>query len=178
YCGSGFWTKEAIVDSTQSMPQARAGSGAMFNGIARRYDLVNRVISLGVDQRWRNRTVSALPVADDYRVLDLATGTADLAIMAAKRHPGVTVVGTDPSEGMLAIGESRVAREGLGERVKLVVGEAERISFPDQSFDAVIMAFGIRNVPDRVAALREMARVTRDGGRVAILELSEPRSGF
>jgi demethylmenaquinone methyltransferase/2-methoxy-6-polyprenyl-1,4-benzoquinol methylase len=157
----------------------RGGSGAMFDGIAARYDLLNRVLSLGTDQRWRRRTVAALDVRPGHRVLDLATGTADLAITVAREHPDATVVGVDPSPNMLAVGARKVARAGLGDRVALALGDAQRLEpYADRSFDAVAMAFGIRNVPDRGAALREMARVTRDGGRVAILELAEPRSGW
>lgn len=153
------------------------GSGAMFDAIAERYDLVNRVISLGVDQSWRKKTVRSLNLAPGARVLDLATGTADLAIMIAERTQGTTVVGLDPSTAMLAVGRQKLEKKGLSERVSLVLGDAEELPFPDRSFDGVSIAFGIRNVPNRTRALREMARVTRPGGRVAILELSEPRKG-
>ncbi len=157
---------------------AREGSGAMFDGIARRYDLVNRVISLGIDQNWRRQTVAALRLQPGSRILDLATGTADLAIMVARTEPACTVVGLDPSTGMLEVGREKLLKHGLAERVELVAGDAEQLPFPDASFDGVCMAFGIRNVPDRDRALCEMARVTRPGGRIAILELSEPRGGM
>jgi demethylmenaquinone methyltransferase/2-methoxy-6-polyprenyl-1,4-benzoquinol methylase len=153
------------------------GSGAMFDAIAARYDLVNRVISLGVDQSWRKKTVRALNLRSSAHVLDLATGTADLALMIAARAPGSTVVGLDPSGAMLAVGQRKIEKKGLGERVSLVQGNAEALPFADRSFDGVSIAFGIRNVPDRPRALREMSRVTRPGGRVAVLELSEPRKG-
>jgi len=156
----------------------REGSGAMFDGIARRYDLLNRVISLGIDQSWRRKTVAALRLGPGSRVLDLATGTADLAIMVAELAPEVTVVGLDPSAGMLEVGRKKIARANLESRVDLVSGDAQSLPFDAHSFDGVCMAFGIRNVPDRDRALREMARVTRPGGRIAILELSEPRSGL
>jgi demethylmenaquinone methyltransferase/2-methoxy-6-polyprenyl-1,4-benzoquinol methylase len=153
------------------------GSGAMFDAIAARYDLVNRVISLGVDQSWRKKTVRALSLGPASRVLDLATGTADLALMIASRVEGTTVVGLDPSGAMLAVGREKIEKKGLAERISLVQGDAEALPFPDRSFDGVSIAFGIRNVPDRARALREMARVTKAGGRVAVLELSEPRKG-
>ena len=155
----------------------RGGSGEMFDAIAGRYDLLNRILSLGVDQGWRRKTVAALRLAPGHRVLDLATGTADLAIQIARTVAGVTVVGLDPSGGMLAVGKEKVAKGGLGDRVELVLGDAQALPFPDASFDGVTMAFGIRNVPDRPRALVEMRRVTRPGGRIAILELSEPRGG-
>lgn len=156
----------------------RGGSGEMFDRIASRYDLMNRIISLGIDQRWRRRTVDALELRPGARVLDLATGTGDLALMIARRHPEVTVIGVDPSAGMLAVGERKVAAAGLGARVSLRLGDAERLDVDDASMDGVSMAFGIRNVPDRPRALGEMARVLRPGGRAAILELSEPGPGL
>lgn len=156
----------------------RLGSGAMFDRIAARYDTLNRVISLGIDQRWRRRTVESLRLTAGHRVLDLATGTGDLAVMIADKHPDVTVVGSDPSEGMLAVGRDKVRAKSLAARIAMEVGDAQSLPYADNSFDALTMAFGIRNVPDRAKALREMARVVRPGGRVAILELSEPRQGW
>jgi demethylmenaquinone methyltransferase/2-methoxy-6-polyprenyl-1,4-benzoquinol methylase len=152
------------------------GSGAMFDAIAGRYDTLNRVLSLGIDQGWRRRTARAL--GSPRQVLDLATGTADLALAVARLHPEASVVGVDPSTNMLALGRRKIEREGLGARVALQHGGAEVLPFPPDRFDATCIAFGIRNVPDRHAALREMVRVTRPGGTVAILELSEPRVGL
>jgi demethylmenaquinone methyltransferase / 2-methoxy-6-polyprenyl-1,4-benzoquinol methylase len=154
-----------------------SGSGRMFDGIAPRYDLLNRLLSLGMDQSWRRRTVGALDLDGRARVLDLATGTADLALLIADRHPQARVVGVDPSSRMLELGRRKVATRGLEGRVDLQVATAESLPYPDRSFDAVTIAFGIRNVPDRIGALREMRRVTRTGGRLAILELTEPRHG-
>ncbi len=165
------------------MTQSRApimdttlGSGAMFDAIARRYDLLNRVLSFGSDQRWRRRTVRALELRPGAEVLDVATGTADLAIACARA--GARVTGVDPSAGMLEVGERKVADAGLGGAVTLVRGDAQALAFPDARFDAACMAFGIRNVADRPRALGELARVVRPGGRIAILELGEPRGGL
>lgn len=166
---------KTILSSRPARPSG--GSGAMFDGIAERYDLVNRIISLGIDQSWRRKTVDRLQLNGPSKVLDLATGTADLAIMIAERWPSSQVTGLDPSRNMLAIGEQKVERAALKDRVELVYGDAETLPFEDDTFDGVSIAFGIRNVPDRAQALREMARVTRPGGRIAILELSEPRPG-
>jgi demethylmenaquinone methyltransferase / 2-methoxy-6-polyprenyl-1,4-benzoquinol methylase len=168
---------EALVPVPGS--DVRPGSGQMFDRIARRYDLLNRLMSFGVDKRWRKKTVAALalPASEPSRVLDLATGTGDLAIDIARRHPAATVVGLDPSVGMLDVGRVKLAERGLDGRIELVEGDAQRLPYPDASFDGTTIAFGIRNVPDRGAALREMARVVRPGGRVCILELSEPRGG-
>jgi len=154
------------------------GSGAMFDPIAPRYDLLNRVISFGLDQGWRRQLVASLGVRGTARVLDLATGTADVAITIAQTHPGATVVGVDPSTGMMDVGRRKLAALGLAGRVTLEVGDAQHLPHPDGSFDGVTIAFGIRNVPDRAQALREMRRVTRAGGRVGILELTEPTSGL
>lgn len=165
------------VASPSPSALARAGSGQMFDAIAHRYDLLNRIISLGIDQRWRRLTVDALRIGPAARVLDLATGTADLAILIAALHRDASVVGLDPSTNMLSIGEQKVLRAEQSDRVTLQAGDAENLPFPDDAFDALSMAFGIRNVPDRPRALSEMRRVVRPGGRVAILELSEPRRG-
>lgn len=153
------------------------GSGAMFDSIAHRYDAVNRVLSLGTDQSWRRKTVKALQLGTQGRVLDLATGTADVALEILKQHPDATVIGVDPSAEMLKIGKKKVAQAGLEPNISFVNGAAEALDFPDATFDGVTMAFGIRNAADRPRALREMLRVTKPGGRVAILELNEPEHG-
>lgn len=157
------------------------GSGAMFDRIAARYDLLNRLNSLGFDQAWRRIAAEALAPAaaanHPLRVLDVASGTGDLAIAIARRFPSAVVRGVDTSTAMTTIGRGKVERAGLADRVALAAGDAHELAFADRSFDAAAIAFGIRNVPDRIRALREMARVTRTGGRVAVLELSEPAAG-
>ncbi len=156
--------------------EVRPGSGEMFDRIARRYDLLNRVLSFGIDRGWRKQAARALGNAK--RVLDLATGTADLALEIARQLPDVTVFGSDPSEAMLEVGQTKLVARGVSDRVSLARGDAQAIAFADRSFDGVTIAFGIRNVPDRELALREMARVTRDGGRVVILELTDPKGSL
>lgn len=158
--------------------EPRGGSGEMFDAIAPRYDLLNRLMSLGIDKRWRRLQIDALQLLPGQVLADLATGTADVALLAASRAPGIRVRGVDPSEQMLAIGRQKVERAGLSERITLERGSAEVLPFEDASVDALSMAFGIRNVPDRPKALAEMRRVLRPGGRVAILELTEPRRGL
>lgn len=152
---------------------ALPGSGAMFDRIARRYDLLNRVLSLGLDRRWRRKAAAALELGAGARVLDLACGTGDLALAILERHPDAAVIGVDPSRAMLDIAHEKAARRGR--QLALEVGIAEELPFADGAFDGVSIAFGLRNVPDRERALGEMARVTRPGGRVVVLELGEPR---
>ncbi len=157
------------------------GSGAMFDGIAARYDLLNRLNSLGLDRGWRRAAAEALAPAAAAgrppRMLDVASGTGDLAIAMARRFPSAVVDGVDASAAMTSIGREKVERAGLADRVTLAAGDARDLGFPDRCFDAAAIAFGIRNVPDRPRALRELARVTRPGGRVAVLELGEPPAG-
>jgi demethylmenaquinone methyltransferase/2-methoxy-6-polyprenyl-1,4-benzoquinol methylase len=152
------------------------GSGAMFDRIARRYDFCNRVLSLGLDRGWRRRAVRALQLSPDARprVLDVATGTGDLAIDIARACRGATLIGLDPSPRMLDVAARKARRRGLADRVTFVVGDAQHLPYGSCELDAATIAFGIRNVPDRAAALRELARVVRPGGRIAVLELGEP----
>ena len=124
------------------------------------------------------KTVAALSLLRHARVLDLATGTGDLALMIARIHPDAEVVGSDPSGRMLEVGVEKVERSGVSNRVRLEIGDAQTLPYETDSFDGCCIAFGIRNVPDRDAALAEMARVTKPGGRVAVLELGEPSVGW
>lgn len=155
----------------------RLGSGRMFDRIAPRYDALNRLLSLGMDLHWRRAAVAALGLQPAQTALDVATGTADLAIAIARSAPGGRVVGLDPSAEMLAVGARKIAGGPVASTVALTRGDAEALPFPSDAFDGVTIAFGIRNVPDRGRALREMARVVRAGGRVVVLELNEVRSG-
>ncbi|MBN1609742.1 MAG: bifunctional demethylmenaquinone methyltransferase/2-methoxy-6-polyprenyl-1,4-benzoquinol methylase UbiE [Polyangiaceae bacterium] len=157
---------------------AQDGSGEMFDAIASRYDLLNRLMSLGNDRRWRLRTVQALALRGRVRVLDLATGTADLALLVARSLRQASVIAVDPSREMRRIARRKISAAGLDDRIELLDGRAEELPFEDTSFDAVCMAFGIRNVPDRPRALSEILRVLRPGGTAALLELTEPNGGW
>ena len=150
----------------------------MFDRIAHRYDLLNRVLSLGMDGGWRRRAVAALALTPGSEALDVATGTADVALRIAHAHPAVRVTGIDPSPAMLAIGQRKLVQARVTDRVTLLPGDCERLPFADHRFDGAIIAFGIRNVPDRACGLRELARVTKPGRPVVILELAEPRAGM
>jgi demethylmenaquinone methyltransferase/2-methoxy-6-polyprenyl-1,4-benzoquinol methylase len=144
----------------------------MFDRISPGYDRLNRVISAGMDQRWRAEVARLLPAGRDLRVLDLATGTGDQLIALWQSGRVREAVGLDLAEQMLAIGRKKVA--ALGPGVRFGVGDAQAIPEPDACFHAVSISFGIRNVPDVPQALREMRRVLRPGGRALILESSLP----
>ncbi len=147
----------------------------MFDAIAPRYDLLNHVLSAGMDRGWRDRAVDALSLSSGARVLDLCTGTGDLAMAIVHRARGVTVVGVDFAGEMLRLARAKVGDASLDRRIRLVRGDATRIPLPDSSCDAGTIAFGIRNVAEPQRALAELARVIRPGGRLAILEFGEPR---
>ena len=147
---------------------------AMFDAIAPRYDLLNRVLSARVDVAWRRKAVKALAVRAGDSILDLATGTGDL-LLEELRAGAVRSVGADLSFGMLRLAPRKLAGHGASTRV--CQGDAERLPFGDASFDGASIAFGIRNVLDRAQGVREMRRVVRSGGRVAVLEFHET-TGF
>ncbi|HKJ04510.1 MAG TPA: bifunctional demethylmenaquinone methyltransferase/2-methoxy-6-polyprenyl-1,4-benzoquinol methylase UbiE [Geopsychrobacteraceae bacterium] len=153
------------------------GVRQMFDNIAPRYDLLNRLLSFGIDRRWRRFAVSQLNVPRGGHVLDIATGTCDVALEIARTtDDSVTIVGEDFTQGMLVHGQRKLNDSPLGRRILLVNAPCEAIPHPDATFDAITIAFGIRNVVDRQAGLSEMFRVLRPGGRVVILEFSTPKS--
>jgi len=148
----------------------------MFDEIAPRYDLLNRLLSFGVDRRWRRCAVRQLAVPAQGWVLDVATGTGDVALEIARQtDPSVRIVGADFTQGMLVRGRAKVAASPWRSRIELVNAPCEALPHPDGSFDGVTIAFGIRNVVDRERGLHEMARVLKPGGRVVILEFATPR---
>ncbi len=148
---------------------------SMFDRIAPRYDLLNHTLSLGIDRGWRRKLVHALERGAPGCVLDVATGTADLAIGIVRGIPGTEVTGVDLSPGMIEVGMQKVADRGLTERVELQVADVAALPFAGGEFDAVTAAFGVRNFENIEGGLREMARVVRPGGMAAILEFSTPR---
>jgi demethylmenaquinone methyltransferase / 2-methoxy-6-polyprenyl-1,4-benzoquinol methylase len=148
---------------------------AMFDAIAPRYDVLNHVLSAGIDRYWRRRAIRSLGLTGRERVLDVCTGTADLAIAARTTTPGAArVVGLDFARAMLDLGRDKIARAGLAADVALVRGDATRLPAATASVDAVTVAFGIRNVDDVPGACREMSRVLKRGGALAILEFAIP----
>lgn len=150
----------------------------MFDGIAPDYDRLNHLMSLGVDRSWRRRALREIVDARRAQsILDIACGTGDFSLaIAGRMHPDSRVTGLDLSEGMLAVMRDKVARAGLEGRISSEQGDSETMRFADASFDVVTIAFGIRNFAHREAALREILRVLKPGGRLVILELSVPEN--
>jgi demethylmenaquinone methyltransferase / 2-methoxy-6-polyprenyl-1,4-benzoquinol methylase len=149
----------------------------MFDAIAPRYDLLNRLLSLGIDRRWRTFAVGQLQIPEGGWVLDVASGTGDVALEIAARTPAsVRIVGEDFTQGMLVRGREKIEKSPYRGRILLVNAPCESMPHPAAIFDGVTIAFGIRNVVDRLAGLREMCRVLKPGGRAVILEFSNPRS--
>jgi demethylmenaquinone methyltransferase/2-methoxy-6-polyprenyl-1,4-benzoquinol methylase len=140
----------------------------MFGEIAPRYDRLNRVLSLGLDRRWRWQLVEAVAAGRPQRILDVATGTADLALALKRRLPEAEVIGVDVAEPMLEVGRRKVAAAGVS--VRLDPGDGMALPFDDDSFDAVTIAYGLRNFSDRRQGLDEFLRVLRPAGRLAVLD--------
>jgi demethylmenaquinone methyltransferase/2-methoxy-6-polyprenyl-1,4-benzoquinol methylase len=147
----------------------------MFDAISPKYDFLNRLFSMGTDQGWRRKVMRLVAQEPVERLLDVATGTADLAIMAARQVAQVT--GADISEGMLAHGREKVKKARLDDRVTLVRGDAADLPFSEGTFDAVTVAFGVRNFEDLSRGVRGMFRMLKPGGRLFVLEFSQPH-GF
>jgi demethylmenaquinone methyltransferase/2-methoxy-6-polyprenyl-1,4-benzoquinol methylase len=149
----------------------------MFASIAPRYDFLNRLLSLGIDNRWRRAAVERIMCPDGGTVLDIATGTGDMMLATAARTNGsVRIVGTDFCDEMVEIARSKICGSLYGCRISLAIASCEALPFRDASFDAATIAFGIRNVADRKMGLREICRVLKPGGRLVVLEFSTPRS--
>lgn len=162
----------ASVPPAGQAPDKGPVVAAMFDRIAPRYDRLNRVLSFGIDVAWRRQAVRVALSAAPARVLDVATGTADLALMLKRARPSAEVVGVDFSDAMLAVGRAKVAR--LGVTLPLLHGDALALPFEDGSFDAVTVAYGLRNFADVERGLAEMRRVLRSGGRLVVLEFPPP----
>ena len=151
---------------------------AMFGAIATRYDLMNRLMTAGLDRRWRRAAAGAADLPPAQPALDVCCGTGDLVLALARRYPGSRVTGADFSEEMLRLARVKAERAGLGDSVELVRGDLLELPFAEDSFAATTVAFGVRNVADLRRAFVEMARVTRPGGRVVCLEITSPPGGL
>lgn len=145
----------------------------MFNNIAHRYDFLNHLLSMGIDKIWRRKAIKLLKHIPHPKVLDIATGTGDLALAAMRLKPEV-VIGLDISKGMLKMAQRKVNKKGLSRSIKLIQGDSENMPFLDNEFDAITVAFGVRNFENLHKGLVEMHRVLKPNGKVVILEFSNP----
>lgn len=146
----------------------------IFSTITGRYDFLNHLLSLRRDIAWRRYAVREMRFFHTYRLLDVATGTADLAIDATCRHPRIQVTGVDFVREMMDLGRAKIRKRRLSDRIRLLMGDALDLPFPDSSFDVAAIAFGIRNIPNKMRALREMVRAVVPGGQVMVLEMTVP----
>ncbi len=150
----------------------------MFDRIANRYDLINRFLSARIDLYWRKKAIAHLQKTSPKRLLDVATGTGDMSLLAFRQLRPDHITGIDISEGMLEVGRQKVKHQRLEQKIHLLSGDAETINAPDRSFDAVMVAFGVRNFENLQAGLSEMLRVLKPGGQLVVLEFATPRNSF
>lgn len=165
----------AVLPDAGSSLSKKGQVAEMFDGIAGKYDFLNHFLSLGIDRGWRKKAIREVAAIRPKAILDVATGTGDMAIAAAKAAPEATITGVDISKGMLEVGVKKVAGLKLDDRIQLAEGDSEALPFDDGAFDVVMCAYGVRNFEHLEAGLREMQRVLRPGGKVVILEFSQPR---
>lgn len=162
-----------VPDATSNLSK-KAQVADMFNNIAGKYDFLNHFLSLGIDKGWRKKAIAEIQKVQPKKILDVATGTGDLAIAASKLKPQ-SIVGVDIADQMLEIGRKKIKEQQLASVITLQNGDSEALPFETNSFDAITCAYGVRNFEHLEAGLREMCRVMRPGGRVAILEFSHPK---
>lgn len=162
-------------------PYSEAGSKktqvtAMFDNIAQRYDFLNRLLSLGIDKIWRKKAIHQLKNLKPKYILDVATGTADVALETARRlHPD-KIIGLDISAEMLSFGREKIQKQGMSDLIELVQGDSENLPFANNTFDAITVAFGVRNFENLEQGLSEMNRVLKTGGKLVVLEFSKPHA--
>ena len=167
---------DTIVPYKESNLTKKQQVASMFDDIAFRYDFLNRFLSAGIDIRWRKKALQQLSSIQPKKILDVATGTADMAIMASDILKPEKITGIDISKGMLEIGEKKIEKLGLGNCIELLNGDCETINFEDNSFDAVTVAFGVRNFENLEKGLSEIKRVLKPGGKLVMLEFSKPKT--
>jgi len=166
---------DSVVPSNDSALSKKEQVADMFNNIATKYDFLNRFLSAGIDVRWRKKALGHLKEVKPSSLLDVATGTADVAILANRLLSPDKTIGIDISEGMLEIGRKKIKDSGLDEKIILINGDSENINFPDNSFDAVSVAFGVRNFQNLEKGIAEIKRVLKPGGKLMVLEFSKPK---
>jgi demethylmenaquinone methyltransferase/2-methoxy-6-polyprenyl-1,4-benzoquinol methylase len=167
---------DSIVPFEESDKPKKEQVADMFDQIAHRYDFLNRFLSGGIDVIWRKKALAQLKDVQVNHLLDVATGTADVALMAARllKPTPQKIIGIDISEGMLELGRKKIEQRGLTSTITLLTGDSEAINFADNTFDAITVAFGVRNFANLKAGLSEMKRVLKPGGKLVVLEFSKP----
>jgi demethylmenaquinone methyltransferase / 2-methoxy-6-polyprenyl-1,4-benzoquinol methylase len=163
-----------VVPYKEDKASKKAQIARMFDSISWRYDALNHILSAGVDVYWRKRAMRELKPLKPQLILDVATGTGDLAIQAIKSLNPQKVIGVDISEGMMEFGRKKIAEKGLENRIELRYGDSENLPFEENKFDAIIVAFGVRNFENLEKGLADMYRVLKPGGKVVVLEFSKP----
>ncbi len=165
----------AVVPYKEKETGKKEQVSEMFDNIAGKYDLLNRVLSGGIDIYWRRKAIALLKKEQPKKILDIATGTGDLAIEANKQLNPDQIIGVDISEGMLQLGREKMQKLGLTHKISMQKGDSEKLGFDDNTFDAVIVSFGVRNFEDLLKGLKDMYRVTKPGGTCLIVEFSSPQ---
>ncbi len=165
---------DSVVPYKNADQSKKEQVATMFNDIAGKYDFLNRFLSAGTDIGWRKKALKQLESIDAKKLLDVATGTADVAIMAAKQLKLKKIIGIDISDGMLDVGRQKIVKANLQNTIELLNGDSEAINFPDNTFDAVTVAFGVRNFEDLEKGLSEIKRVLKPTGKLVVLEFSKP----
>ena len=169
-----FRGQNSKVMPTENTSHDVSPIATMFDSISPRYDFLNHLLSLNTDKTWRRKTAAAVARHNPQHILDLASGTADLALQLAKKMPQAHIIGVDLSEKMLEIGKEKIKKQKREHQIQLQQGDAAHLPFSDCTFDAVTVAFGVRNFEDLTISLNEIQRVLRPGGHAFILEFSMP----
>lgn len=169
------YAHDTIVPFKESDQSKKQQVATMFDRIAFRYDFLNRFLSAGIDVSWRKKAIKQLQSLWPMSILDVATGTGDVAILAQKILHPAKITGIDISEGMLDIGRKKIEKLGLQNEIELQKGDSETLAFADNSFDAITVAFGVRNFQNLEKGLAEMLRVLKPGGKLVVLEFSRPK---
>ncbi len=172
---TSFMKHNSVVPDASSKLSKKEQVADMFNNIAAKYDLLNHLLSLGIDKGWRTKAIKSIEGIQPKKILDVATGTGDLAIAAAKKFPESKIIGIDIAAQMLEVGKVKISDKALENRIEMVVGDSEALPYDSEHFDAVLCAYGVRNFQNLNNGLSEMFRVTKTGGRIAILEFSQPK---
>lgn len=167
---------DKVVPYSQSNASKKEQVASMFDSIAKKYDFLNRFLSLGIDQAWRKKAIGYLKQKPLHHLLDIATGTADMALMAYKQIHPAKITGIDISEGMMQYGRIKIAEKGLENIINLTLGDSTDIPFEDAQFDGAMVAFGVRNFANLEKGLKEINRVLEPGSRLVVLEFSQPSS--